>query len=198
MNLYLLRHGVSMRKEIGVWGRRFDAPLAPTSVSSLDASKAALSDIGAADAFSSPLLRCTQSLAHVVGNRWNVRIIEEFRAYHSGKFEVVMEVFIQEHFPKYLEKTYAERFNAPEFGEESIADQASRVRKGMMKMLHLATEDVVIVSTHYSVINIIANIVCGNQDASTYGLGRFDVAEGGLLTLRCDPVALLATLSRDE
>jgi len=124
-----------------------------------------------------------------------VNIIQEFRAYYSGSLETVTEAFVAEHFPHYLEMSYSERFTSPSFGEESIAEQTRRVRLGLAKMLPLATQNNVIVCSHFSVINIIGNIIANNHDLATYGEARFKVPEGGVITLQADPGALREALA---
>jgi broad specificity phosphatase PhoE len=86
-----------------------------------------------------------------------------------------------------MEMSYAERFTPPRFGEESIPEQTARVKSGLKKMLSQPLTQNVIICTHYSVINIIANIANRNYDLATYADGRFHVEEGHLCTLTVDP-----------
>jgi hypothetical protein len=53
-------------------------------------------------------------------------------------------------------------------------------------MLRLSDGQHLVVCSHFSVINIIGNLAESNLDLETYGYGRFDIQEGGLLTLRVD------------
>lgn len=191
INLYLVRHAASSRKKTGIWGRTYDAPLAPDRMTDLDRSRKILSKIPRVTAFSSPMLRCLQSLEYVLEVKHEVCIIPEFRAYHSGKFEDMSIADVELHFPRYANASYSDRFLAPEFGEESIDAQTRRVRIGITKMLDVVSAGNIVVSTHYSVINIMGNIAGGNADIATYGQGRFDVLEGGLVILQTDPTALL-------
>ena len=191
MDLHLLRHATSVRSQVGIWGRTYDAPLSPAHFAQLDSARVVLARFDRPVVFSSPLLRCVQSLDRVFSAKWPVNIIPEFRAYHSGSFENVTEEYIRTHYPSYLALSYSQRFTSPTFGEESIADQAKRVRIGLLKLLRLGDDTHVVICSHFSVINIIGNMVQNNFDLTTYGEGRFAVAEGGLLTLRTnnDPIA---------
>lgn len=198
MNLYLIRHAISTRKSQGVWGRTFDAPLAKEHLSDLSNSRDAISRLAAPTFFSSPLLRCRQSLDYVMEGKWPICVIPEFRAYHSGRFETVTDAFIKENFPQYLELSYAEKFNDPKFGEESIAEQATRVRRGLLKMFGLPTTEDTVICSHYSVIKIICNLVARNFNVATYGKGDLEISEGGIIRLSVDTVCLITDLQQHE
>jgi broad specificity phosphatase PhoE len=186
INLFLLRHGTSTRKQIGVWGRLFDAPLDRNRVADLDRSRTILSTLHAPSIFSSPLQRCTQTLEYIFQGSVYTNIIPELRAYYSGLFEEATEADMEAHHPRYLRMTYAERFTPPMFGEESIADQTIRVLRGLRKILPLLSSPNAIISTHYSVINIIANVLTENYDLTTYAHGLFDLPEGGIIALQVE------------
>lgn len=190
MKLHLIRHGKSQRHSIGVWGRTFDSPLDPDFHPLMDQAKVAFSSIGEIDVFSSPLSRCLESLGYILPREARIIVVEELRAYHSGQFEDKTDAFMQANHSAYCNLSFADRFSAPQFGEESIVDQTRRVRRGFATLLDLATCDDAVLCTHYSVINIVANIVTGNSNVTTYGDGIFDVAEGACLTFTFDEDAV--------
>lgn len=183
MYLHLLRHATSVRSQVGIWGRTYDAPLSSAHLGQLDATRDILALLDAPTIFSSPLLRCIQSLDYSLKSKWPVNVIPEFRAYHSGSLENLTEAYIATHYPNYLTLSYSARFTSPLFDEESLAEQTKRVKIGIRKMLPLVASPDAVICSHFSVINIIANIVVNNFDLTTYGEGRFAVPEGGLLTL---------------
>lgn len=198
MNLILLRHGISTRKVLGVWGRLTDAPLDRRYLSGLDNSRAVISLLETPTIFSSPLRRCIQSVEYLFPYPVAITTIDDFRAYHSGQFESATEAFIKNHYPNYLAMTYAERFISPVYGEESLLEQTIRVRRGLVIALSQATRDNVLVCSHFSVINVIANLVNGNNDIATYGSGTYDIAEGCLLQFRLDKESFLRTIRAHE
>ncbi len=194
MKLYLIRHGTSTRKAQGMWGRNFDAPLSKDHLLELDQSREIILSLAALTTFSSPLLRCRQSLEYVMQSKWPIQIIEEFRAYHSGQFENKTESFVKENFPHYLDLSYAQKFNNPKFDEESIAQQTLRVRRGLLRMLDMPMGETVAICSHFSVIKIIYNLVARNFDVSSYGIGDLEVLEGGIIPLDIDVNHLISDL----
>lgn len=182
MVLYLVRHAKSLRSKIGIWGRRFDADLDPDFLDELDATREALSRLRIDAAYSSPLSRCLQTAALTLGPQTPVEVVPEFIAYHSGDFEDKHEAEIRSSHPSYLTKSYRDRFLKPNFNEESIADQTTRVKRGLSDIL-LSGHSLVVIVAHYSVINVIANVASGNLDVDSYADGRFEIAEGGYITV---------------
>jgi len=183
MDLYLVRHGKSMRSKIGIWGRRFDAELDPDKLAELDATRETLSQLTVDGAYSSPMLRCLQTGVLVLDPQTPLVVVPDFIAYHSGDFEDQHETDIQRSHPTYLNKSYRERFLKPQFNEESIADQTARVKRGLDAIL-LSERSLVVIVAHYSVINVIANVASGNADIDSYADGRFDIAEGGCIKIQ--------------
>lgn len=196
MILYLLRHGISTRKALGFWGRNFNAPLALEHLTMLNASRDTIKALRAPSLFSSPLLRCQQSLIYASEGKWPITEVPEFRAYHSGQLEEATEVFVRKNFPEYAELTYSEKFNTPRYGEESIAYQAMRVRRGLVQLLSLPQSCEAVVCSHYSVITIICNLVARNFNLATYGAGDLEISEGGLIKLSVNPKVLLADITK--
>ncbi|PBD00828.1 broad specificity phosphatase PhoE [Streptomyces sp. Ag82_O1-15] len=190
MELVLVRHATSTRSRVGVWGRLYDAPLVDGFEEQLAETRAALESLEKSKVYSSPLLRCLESAAFIFPQK-AVRIVEEFRAYHSGFFEEKTEAFIREHNPEYMSLSYRDRFLRPYFDEESMEAQASRVERGILRVLGEGAPISVIVA-HYSTINIIAHIGSLNWETDTYADGTYDVAEGAFIRKRVDPVVVLA------
>ena len=192
MELCLVRHGKSLRSKIGIWGRRFDADLDPDFLDELDPTREALRTLKVGAAYSSPLARCLQTAALVLNPATEVRIVPEFIAYHSGDFENRYEADIRSTHPDYLTKSYRARFLSPQFNEESIAEQTARIRRGLDRVL-ASHHPLVVISAHYSVINVIANVVSGNTDIDSYADGRFDIAEGGFIRIPVEAAELQST-----
>jgi broad specificity phosphatase PhoE len=194
MEIYLLRHAASLRRTLGVWGRLFDADLDSEYLFQLDNAKTTLSNLAGRTVFSSPLSRCLQSGRFIFGPDEPLIIVPELRAYHSGVLEDKHEEYVRTHYPLYIDKTFKERFTVPQFGEESMAAQALRVRKGLRRILEAGAENVVVI-THYSAINIIAGLAAFDFDTSRYAEGKVDVVEGGLVKLTLDRSPLLRALA---
>ncbi|MER5486658.1 histidine phosphatase family protein [Streptomyces sp. NPDC002812] len=190
MELVLVRHATSTRSRVGVWGRLYDAPLIEGFEEQLAETRAALKSLEETKVCSSPLARCLETAAFIFPQK-AVRIVEEFRAYHSGFFEEKTEAFIREHNPEYMSLTYRDRFMRPHFDEESMEAQASRVKRGILRVLGEGDPISVIVA-HYSTINIIAHISSLNWETETYADGTYDVAEGAFIRKMVDPVVVLA------
>ncbi|MFE4577935.1 histidine phosphatase family protein [Streptomyces chartreusis] len=190
MELVLIRHATSTRSRVGIWGRLYDAPLVEGFEEQLAATRAELECLEDPKVFSSPLLRCLETAAFILPRK-AVDIVDEFRAYHSGFFEEKTEDFIREHNPEYMSLSYRDRFLRPHFDEESLEAQASRVKRGILKVLGEGDPTLVIVA-HYSTINIIAHISSLNWETDTYADGTYDVAEGAFIRKAVDPVAVMA------
>lgn len=190
MELVLVRHATSTRSRVGIWGRLYDASLIEGFATQLAETRAALGSLEGSKIFSSPLSRCLETAAFVFPQK-TVQIVKEFRAYHSGIFEEKPEAFIREQHPEYMDLSYRERFLQPQFGEESIAAQTSRVTRGLFEVLE-AGDPISVVVSHYSTINIIAHISSLNWDADTYGDGTYNVVEGSFIRKAVDPVVVLA------
>ncbi|WP_189774722.1 histidine phosphatase family protein [Streptomyces tauricus] len=190
MELVLIRHGTSTRSRVGIWGRLYDAPLAEGFEEQLAETRAALESLEQPKVCSSPLLRCLETASFIFPQK-AVRIIEEFRAYHSGLFEEKTEDFIREHNPEYVSLSYRDRFLRPNFDEESMEAQTSRVKRGILRVFGDGDPILAIVG-HYSTINIIAHISSLNWETDTYADGVYDVAEGAFIRKTVDPVTVLA------
>ncbi|MEU0073925.1 histidine phosphatase family protein [Streptomyces sp. NPDC006332] len=190
MELVLVRHATSMRSRVGIWGRLYDAPLVEGFEEQLAETRAALKSLEDPKVSSSPLSRCLETAAFVFPSK-AVHIVGEFRAYHSGFFEEKTESFIREHNPEYMTLSYRDRFLRPHFDEESMEAQASRVKRGILRVLGEGDPILVIVA-HYSTINIIAHITSLNWETDTYADGTYDVAEGAFIRKTLDPVVVLA------
>ena len=186
--LVLVRHASSTRREVGTWGRRYDAPLAAGFERQLEHPRRY---VGAAQNFvlvSSPLKRCLETAAFIAPNH-PVEVIDELTAYHSGAMEELRESDIAALHPGYLELSYAERFVRPRFGEESLAKQAERVARGFWTLLGSAADagvGSIVVVAHYSSINVIGHMATNSWDLRTYGSGGFDLEDGELLRLSID------------
>lgn len=189
MMLYLVRHGMSLRRRVGMWGRLVDVGLDSAGLGQLEEATLEISRVSDRTVFCSPLLRCIQTARIVCGPQEPIIIVPEFRAYHSGLLENKTETEVRNAHPAYVTASYKERFVSPRFGEESIEEQARRVRIGLMGVLDCETKNCVIV-THYSVINIIAGIVSNELDVKRYAEGLIDVPEGGVVRLSADRVGL--------
>ena len=59
--------------------------------------------------------------------------------------------------------------------------------------MHLSGD--IIVSTHFSVINIIANFINENFDYDSYAEGNFNISEGDFLKLEFDKNEVLTNLN---
>ncbi|HOU23502.1 MAG TPA: histidine phosphatase family protein [Anaerolineae bacterium] len=186
--LVLVRHASSTRREIGKWGRRYDAPLAAGFEEQLEHSRRYIEGIQDFVLMSSPLQRCLQTAQYIAPD-CPIAIIDDFTAYHSGAMEELRESEISVKHPGYLEQSYSERFLSPRFGEESLVEQARRVARGLASALRVASDanarSIVIVG-HYSSINSIAHMATNSWDVRTYGLGAFDLEDGELLRLSID------------
>lgn len=192
MDLVLVRHATSTRAAMGIWGRRFDAPLAPGFEAQLAETVSALRAIGDPMIFSSPLLRCRQTAAYIFPDR-EILAIDEFIAYHSGDLEQMTEESVRQRYPAYPGLTFRDRFLEPAFGEESIAAQVQRVAHGLLRVLdgYIGTKVIV---AHYSSINIIAHIAARNFDTRTYADGTYDLRDGAHLRLTVNPSAITGDL----
>lgn len=191
-DLILIRHATSVRAEVGIWGRLFDAPLREGFEYQLSATKSKVALLSEYGVFSSPLTRCLQTARFVCPGA-NIEVIEEFRPYYSGIFEEEMEDVVREHYPSYVSLSYRERFISPSYGEESIAAQVDRVGRGLLRLLRSKYSTSIIVA-HYSTINIIAHVSALNWDVTSYADGTYDLEEGGYLRVSVDPVAVAAGL----
>ena len=189
VTLHLLRHAASTREKLGRFGRRFDASLDPLRVRELDDAKGMIEDLRLDSLISSPLERCKQSLRYVCDSDCKFTIDPAFTAYHSGYFEDKTDKFVREFHPEYLQLSYGERFLKPIHGEESIAYQRARVAAGLFRILAGRKVDILI-STHYSVINMLGNLIRLEFDLQPYAEGRFDVPLGGYLRLAVDVESL--------
>lgn len=183
MNLFLIRHGKSIRYRIGIWGRRHDVALDKEYVSEIDEAKHKLSSLQG-NVFSSPMARCYDTAVYIFGLHRKINVVHEFVSPHSGEFEDKQEKFLRDNYPEYFQISFKERFTYPKYGEESIFDQTYRVAEGFLKVLRAATEKKVFIATHFSVINIIGNIVRGNRDIPSYAEGKFDLNEGEFIELQ--------------
>lgn len=192
VELVLVRHASSTRAQVGVWGRRFDAPLATGFEQQLAETKAALQLLDQPTVFSSPLARCRETAAFVFPHH-EVQVVDDLRAYHSGTMEDLTEDYIRERHPTYLGLSFRERFLQPAFGEESMADQAQRVAHGLARVLQASVGTTVVVA-HYSSINIVANLVSRNFAIHTYADGIYDLPDGGYIRLTMNPAAVLRDL----
>lgn len=186
--LVLVRHASSIRREIGIWGRRFDAPLAAGFEEQLEHSRRYIEGIQDFVLISSPLQRCLQTAQYIAPDL-PIAIINDFTAYHSGAMEELRESEISVNHPEYLEQSFSERFLSPRFGEESLVEQARRVARGLASALRMASDgnapSIVIVG-HYSSINAIGHMATNSWDVRTYGLGTFDLEDGEFLRLSID------------
>lgn len=191
--LVLIRHATSMRAQLGMWGRQFDAPLASGFESELAETKAALWNLDKPIIISSPLARCRETAAFVFPEH-PIHVIDEFKAYHSGQFENVTEAYVREQYPWYLERTFRDRFLEPGFGEESIGAQAGRVASGLAHALG-AYQGTLVIVAHYSSINIIAHLVAGNFEPLTYADGTYNLRDGEFIRLPFNPSVVRANLA---
>ncbi|UFS58712.1 histidine phosphatase family protein [Subtercola endophyticus] len=192
--LILVRHAASTRAQVGIWGRLYDAPLAEgfESQMALTRSKADLQFLSRDRIISSPLRRCLETAAFIFPGT-APEVVPEFRAFHSGDFEAVSESFIQLNYPEYLDMTFRGRFLNPRHGEESIEAQVRRIARGLARVLADHDTTIVIV-THYSCLNIIANLGVRNWDINSHADGKYDVALGSYFRLTIDPVAVLSDI----
>ncbi|MFF0468143.1 histidine phosphatase family protein [Micromonospora zamorensis] len=189
MELVLVRHASSTRADDGVWGRLYDAPLASGYEAELAETKAALQAMELRRIISSPLLRCRETTKYLFP-RESIEFIEEFRAYHSGVFENSTLQFLQQNHSEYLARSYRERFLRPKFSEESLDAQVGRVAAGIFRVLGGECQTMAIV-THYSVLNILANIAERNWDVEAYADGIYDVRVGCHIRLAVDPATVI-------
>ncbi|MET9194574.1 histidine phosphatase family protein [Streptomyces olivaceus] len=192
MELVLVRHATSMRSRVGIWGRLYDAPLIEGFEEQLAETRAALECLEEPKVSSSPLSRCLETAAFIFPQK-AVHVVEEFRAYHSGFFEEKTESFIREHNPEYVSLSYRDRFLRPHFDEESMEAQASRVERGILRVLG-AGDPILVIVAHYSTINIIAHITSLNWETDTYADGIYDVAEGAFIRKTVDPLIVLTNI----
>ncbi|MEI2775230.1 MAG: histidine phosphatase family protein [Tetrasphaera sp.] len=186
--LVLVRHASSTRREVGIWGRRYDVPLAEGFERQLEHSRRYVEAIQNFVLVSSPLKRCLETAAFLAPNH-PIEVIHELTAYHSGAMEDLSESDIAAQYPGYLELSYAERFVRPKFGEESLAEQALRVGRGLGMLLGFAADSElrsIVVVAHYSSINVIGHMAINSWDVGTYGSGVFDLEDGELLRLSID------------
>jgi broad specificity phosphatase PhoE len=158
----------------------------------LAGTKTILSGVADKRVFSSPLLRCISSAEYVCPGE-PIEIVEELRAYHSGEFEHRTISFVEGRHAAYAALTFREKFLTPQYGEESVREQARRVEQGLLQVLGSGTPTAVVVC-HYSTINIIAHLAACNWDLNSYAGGDYDVSEGGLLRLRVDAPRLTEAL----
>lgn len=186
-SLILVRHASSTRAILGVWGRRVDVPLASGFEVQLSSTKSALGDISPRTVFTSPLIRCQQTAMYLFP-RDPIKIVEDFKAYHSGILEDASEGFVRANLEKYYQLSFRDRFMQPKFGEESLLEQSQRVARGFLGILRESKGSTIIVA-HYSSINILAHLANRNYATSTYGNGSFDLTEGGYIELSMDRVA---------
>jgi len=190
MDLILVRHATSTRVELGVWSRLFDAPLKGGFEAELAGTASEIGGLTDPMVFSSPLARCRATAAHIYPRR-PVHIVDSLRAYHSGRFEGATEAEVLAAQPGYADLSYQDKFRAPRFGEESIAEQTERVLRGFAEVLKHDAATTVIVA-HYSSINIMANTV--EPDPS--GVDRvYDLKAGGYWRTSVDAVALRSRLA---
>lgn len=185
VELVLVRHAASTRSRDGVWGRLYDAPLAEGFEQQLSRTRLELGLLSVDRLLSSPLLRCTQTTEFLFPGQ-SFELVSEFRAFHSGSYETVTEEFIRQTHPEYLGLSYRDRFLRPRFNEESIELQVVRVARGLHRILMQRDPSLVIV-THYSSLNIIANLGVRQWDLEAHADGAYDVALGGYLRLAIDP-----------
>ena len=196
MNLFLLRHAKSLRSKIGMWGRRYNADLDPDYLHDVKESKAVLSKLQEVDVFSSPLIRCINTLKVIVEEKQQIILVDELTAYHSGFFEDKSEAYIREKYPDYLTKTFSEKFCLPQYEEEGIFQQTERILSGFEKLLLQSSKKSIIISTHFSVINVIANFANENFDKLTYADGRFDVKEGDFICIQLNKEVALNNIKK--
>jgi broad specificity phosphatase PhoE len=178
LSLYLIRHARSARTKGGAFGRTIDFDIDYDFVHQCNTSRAMLSDLAFDLIASSPLRRCRSTLVQIFGPACNYVVIDELRAYHSGLLEHQTAASVREQHPDYPTLSFRDRFLNPRFGEESIFEQTVRVKTGLRSLLGKFSGERLCVCTHYSVINILANIAVGNFDHTSYGDGHFDVDEG--------------------
>jgi broad specificity phosphatase PhoE len=189
MELILVRHATSVRAKTGIWGSLFDAPLEDGFESQLADTRSALASVGEATVFSSPLLRCRQTADFVCPHR-EVILVNEFRAYHSGRFEGKPVDMVRADCPGYFDLSYRERFLAPQFGEESIVVQAHRVGRGLIDVLRAGPRTAIVVA-HFSTINVIAHLCSLNWDTDTYADGTYGLDEGAFIRVTAHPGAVV-------
>lgn len=190
--LVLVRHASSTRAQIGIWGRRFDAPLAAGFEKQLARTKSALQFLDRPTVFSSPLARCRDTAAFVFPEH-DIQVVDQLKAYHSGVWEDVTEDYIRHHHPTYLGLSFRDRFLRPEFGEESMDEQAQRVACGLLRVLQQSAGTTVIVA-HYSSINVVAHIASRNFETHTYADGTYDLPDGGYISLTMNPTVVVNDL----
>ncbi|WP_280392791.1 histidine phosphatase family protein [Nocardia brasiliensis] len=191
--LILVRHASSVRAKIGIWGRRFDAPLAVGFEHQLTESRSKLGSLHNPIIFSSPMKRCIQTANYLFPNRF-IHVVDGLKAYHSGILEDVTEEYLREHHPNYMSSSFRDRFLRPSYGEESMADQAIRVAGGLLLVLkeqrtlgNCTDVGASVIFAHYSTINIIAHIVSRNFSTDTYADGVYDLQEGAFIRFEMDP-----------
>ena len=117
-----------------------------------------------------------------------IRLFREF-------FPSPVEDFIKNKYPEYLKQSFKERFCIPKYNEESIVQQTHRVLYGLKKTFSMHLSGDIIVSTHFSVINIIANFINENFDYDSYAEGNFNISEGDFLKLEFDKNEVLTNLN---
>lgn len=183
MKLYLIRHAKSLRAKMGAFGRTVDVDIDQDFLSQCDEARSFLALRSFEAIATSPLARCRSTLKQIFGTDRRFTEISDFRAYHSGALEDKSEEFVIKMYPGYENLPYRDRFLRPKFGEESITEQAIRVRRGLNTLLEKCSGGDVCICTHYSVINIIGHLAAGNMHSETYGDGSFDVPEGGFIAL---------------
>jgi broad specificity phosphatase PhoE len=192
MQLILVRHASSTRASEGVWGRLYDAPLAAGFGAELQATMEYLQAFTSRRVVSSPLLRCLQTAAYVAPGA-TITPVPKFRAYDSGIFETMTEAEVHDLHPDYPTLSFRERFEVPQYGEESIASQGLRVASGLREILSGADANVVIVG-HYSSLNLIAHLLGDTWEPDRHADGLHDIAPGAYLALAFDAAAARAAL----
>lgn len=190
--LVLVRHASSTRAQEGLWGRLYDAPLAQGYQAQLRQTRRDLGGFDGQKVLSSPLLRCTQTAEHLFPQS-QVELVPEFRAYHSGELESVTEEYVAREHPGYLQLSYGERFLCPRFNEESVELQILRVARGLHRVLQ-SNEQFLLIVTHYSTLNIIANLGARNWDTQLHAGGVYNVAFAGYLRIAIDPRIILGDI----
>jgi broad specificity phosphatase PhoE len=183
--LLLVRHGKSDRVEQDKFSRRFDSNLDQNFLGSLNEAKDYFSQFEEKLLVSSPAIRCQDTLKYLFDNQEpNPVLIEQFIPYHFGDFEEKSDSWVKENMEWYYNGSFKSAFLHPKYGEEGIASQTQRIGPGLTQLLKLQTSTPLILSSHYSVIQVICNIIFLNHDISTFVNGYFDLRCGEFIDIR--------------
>lgn len=192
--IVLIRHAASTREAEGMWSRLYDAPIIAGAWGQIADTAFALRRVDIDRVISSPLLRCTQTAAMLFPHH-HIDILPELRAYHSGVLDEKTTAAVARDHPEYVRLSFAARFLNPRFNEESMSAQTLRIVTGLAQVLDNDAQ-VIAVVTHFSCINVIAQVAAGDWNIAAHASGAYDVPYGGYLTLDVERDKVLAGIRK--